>query len=94
MKQRKWNWEFLEAAHRHSIYNRDEIMKSTWCGCFYCGHIFPPSELDEAMDWTDDYAAQITALCPECMIDSVIGDASGFPVTDKEFLDGMYEYFF
>ena len=94
MNQKKWNKQYLDAAHKHSIYNRQEILKSTKCGCFYCGHIFTPAELDEEMDWTDDYASQTTALCPVCMIDSVIGDASGFPVADKTFLDGMYEYFF
>ena len=94
MDMKKWDKEYLEAAHKHSIYNRDEILKSRYCGCFYCEHIFSPAELDEEADWTDDYAEQNTALCPECMIDSVIGDASGYPVTDKEFLDAMYQYFF
>ena len=94
MKQNKWSMEYLEAAHKHSLYNYGEIKKSRFCGCFYCGHIFTPEELDEDMDWTDDYAEQTTALCPKCMIDSIIGDASGYPVTDKAFLDAMCEHFF
>jgi hypothetical protein len=34
-----------------------------------------------------------TALCPECRIDSVIGDASSFAIT-TEFLARMHDYWF
>ncbi len=34
-----------------------------------------------------------TALCPSCRIDSVIGDAAGFPVT-KDFLRAMNRHWF
>jgi hypothetical protein len=34
-----------------------------------------------------------TALCPERMIDSVLGDASGFPIT-PDFLAAMHQYWF
>lgn len=62
-------------------------MASRLCGCFYCGAIFPPSEI---MDWIDRGR---TALCARCGIDSVIGDRSGFPIT-SEFLDQMNHYWF
>ena len=94
MQEVTWSREQLEAAHKHSIYNRDEILRSGLCGCFYCGHVFTPDELDEEMDWTDMYAEQATALCPKCMIDAVIGDASGYPVADGAFQNSMFEYFF
>jgi hypothetical protein len=35
-----------------------------------------------------------TALCPKCNIDAVIGSASGYPVTDKGFLQTMYGFYF
>jgi hypothetical protein len=47
-------------------------------------------ELSEIADWIDE---QQTALCPKCGIDSVIGSASGFPIS-KEFLHEMCEYWF
>lgn len=62
-------------------------MASRLCGCFYCGAIFPPSEI---MDWGDEGR---TALCARCGIDSVIGDRSGFPIT-SEFLGQMNHYWF
>ena len=72
----------IERAHRHSIRHRAEIATSGWCGCFYCLEIFDAREIGV---WTDQGD---TALCPYCGIDSVIGDASGFPVT-SEFLNAM-----
>ena len=67
--------EDLEAAHKHCSGHRDEIAASTACGCFYCVSIFQPNEIE---DWVNNGGS---ALCPRCGIDSVIGDASGFPVT-------------
>ena len=34
-----------------------------------------------------------TAVCPNCTVDSVIGDASGYPIT-KELLDDMNKKWF
>ncbi len=75
-------------AHRFSIYNKDQITKSSRCGCFYCVKIFSPDEIDEWIDPDED-----TALCPYCDIDSVIGDASGYEITE-EFLKKMNERWF
>ena len=74
-------------AHGHSIYHREEILASTICGCFYCKATFPPSAIGS---WTDD---DTTALCPRCGIDSVIGDASGYPI-DGSFLSTMRSHWF
>lgn len=78
----------LYFAHRRSIHNRDEILRSHACGCFACLAIYQPSEI---WDWVDEDAD--TATCPRCQIDSVIGDASGFPI-DREFLSRMEVRFF
>lgn len=64
------------AAHQHSIRHRQEIESSERCGCFYCLAEFEP---DAITDWVDE--GGVTALCPKCGIDSVIGSASGFPIT-------------
>lgn len=67
-------------AHGHSIRHHDEVLRSELCGCFYCCRIFAPSAIEK---WVDDgeSVSQRTALCPYCSIDSVIGSASGYPIT-------------
>jgi len=65
----------LKLAHRRSIRHRAEIEASRSCGCFSCERIFSP---DRIVDWIDK---DQTALCPSCGIDSVIGKASGLPIT-------------
>jgi hypothetical protein len=82
-----------EAAHTHAANNRHEIIRSTNCGCFYCGEIFAPSEITR---WIDDWhnsRQRFTATCPRCGIDAVIGDKAGY-VFSKEFLSGMYDRWF
>lgn len=74
-------------AHRRCVMHRTELEKSDLCGCFYCMANFSPSKIHK---WTDQ---EQTALCPECGIDSVIGSASGFPIT-KEFLERMHAHWF
>jgi hypothetical protein len=83
--------EVLEAAHRHSIRHREEILASSECGCFHCIAIFPPSHITS---WIDEPGAPAaTAWCPRCVIDSVIASASGFPIT-VEFLWEMKQHWF
>lgn len=74
------------AAHNHSIRHRREIEASDSCGCFYCLAIFKPNEIER---WLNEG----TALCPHCAIDSVIGSASGYPVTSN-FLRKMKHHWF
>lgn len=68
--------------------NYEQIEKSEKCGCFFCGEIFSPSEIT---DYLPDEPP--TAECPFCHTDSVIGDASGFPIT-KDFLKKMKKRWF
>src|SRR5215470_5782451 len=72
----------LRRAHGHSIRHFGELRRSGLCGCFGCLDVF---EFKHVREWTD---GGLTALCPSCGIDSVIGDASGFPITE-EFLAAM-----
>lgn len=74
-------------AHRFSSYHRIELEKDSICGCFYCLKIYSPSEINE---WWDN---EKTAVCPYCGIDSVIGESSGFPITEQ-FLTGMNKKMF
>ena len=47
---------------------KNEIKKSSTCGCFYCLKTFPASEVVEYWDKNQ------TPVCPKCGHDSVIGD--------------------
>lgn len=83
------NLKDLEQMRNHSINNRNEIEKSESCGCYHCKKIFVSSEVKE---WLKDKNGE-TARCPYCSIDSVIGDASGYLITE-EFLNKMNEKWF
>ena len=75
-------------AHKYSKNNKDKLLMDSSCGCFYCCEIFNPTEINE---WVHD--DNVTALCPFCGIDSIIGEYSAFPIT-KEFLTEMNKYWF
>jgi hypothetical protein len=77
----------FEKAHRFSSHHRNDLEKDRICGCFYCLKIFIPYEITE---WCDN---EKTALCPNCGIDSVIGESSGFPITEL-FLKDMHQEWF
>jgi hypothetical protein len=77
----------LEQAHRHSSRHREELRRSGRCGCFYCLAVFQYQDINE---WTDDGQ---TACCPVCNIDSVLGDASGFYLSE-DFLRAMHDRWF
>lgn len=76
-------------AHAHSIDHRHLLAQSERCGCFHCLAVFTP---DAITRWTDEVNGEgVTALCPRCGIDSVIGTASGFPV-ERGFLGRMRQH--
>ena len=77
----------LENAHIHCTGNEGALRESTIAGCFYCSEIFRPTEVKDFLE------GERTALCPRCGIDSVIGDRSGFPITER-FLRRMHAYWF
>lgn len=95
------------AAHRHSSHHRQDINRSTQCACFFCCSIFAPSEIVDWVDWPentadgmgDDIADEftdengVTALCPRCGVDAVIGSDAGYPLTNL-FLKKMRQHWF
>ncbi len=76
-------------AHAHCTANRAAVQASTMCGCFCCGAVFPPAHITH---WLADRNGD-TACCPQCRIDAVLGDASGYPLT-VEFLAAMRRMWF
>ena len=82
--------ELLTAAHDAPSSHEDVLGRSDLCGCFYCLKTFPPSAIAE---WVEEPRGGRTAVCPHRGIDSVLGSASGFPLT-HEFLEAMCERWF
>ena len=81
--------QVLEEAHDASFQNRRILEKSKKCACFFCNNIFSPAEIEE---WCHDRDGD-TAVCPYCEIDSVIGDAAVYPLTE-DFIIQMNLYWF
>ena len=82
----------LCAAHEASRFNREGLGHDKKCGCFFCLKIYSPSEIEE---WSpEEYEGEeVTAICPHCGIDSVLGESSGFPIT-QDFLKVMHHKYF
>lgn len=74
-------------AHRHTANNREEIERSQFCYCICCQTYCKPSEIDDYVD------GGITAICPNCDCDAVIGDACGIKLTD-ELLEALNKKYF
>lgn len=85
----KWCYtaEGMEWAREQSMNNLEAIDASQWAGCFYCGELFKADQVKSYIQ------PEGTALCPLCHIDSVIGDASGAPLSHK-FLERMHMKWF
>ncbi|MCF0113468.1 MAG: sel1 repeat family protein [Bacilli bacterium] len=88
MKAKPETTQFDDYA-RHSKNNEIEILNSKRCGCFFCRGIY---DARNVKDWSND-AGGASALCPECGVDAVIGDASGVPL-DKPLLKQMNQFYF
>lgn len=74
-------------AHEHARNNRSELAASAKCGCFFCRAIFDPKIIAEFADNGQ------TAICPNCGIDSLIGDKAGYDL-NNEFLMAMFRRWF
>ena len=88
----------IKQAHRLAATNRKLILASKECGCFHCEAVFAPSSIEEWIEETQGNYSKapdpFTAVCPECGIDSVLGDACEYSVTDPAFLRAMRIHWF
>ena len=69
---------YYPSISKASFENHDSVRGSAMCGCYHCCSIFPSSEMTWE-DWIQDRHG-MTAVCPRCHIDSVLGDAAGIPI--------------
>jgi hypothetical protein len=85
--QRRERWKQLPTAVRKQIaeypsttHNRQLLAESEMAGCISCLQIFSPNEI---VNWRDSFESMTgeTALCPNCGDDSIVGSASGIPIT-------------
>ena len=98
----------ISPAHAvaHSFRNRAEVERSESCACFHCYARFAPTDICLWMDSDDpndeDPGALrddtspfrgMTAICPRCKYDSVIGSASGYELSD-DILRSLYDYWY
>ena len=89
----EWSEIDLELAHKYSSNHKPELERDSLCGCFYCGTIFSPQEINNWIIAETPIDYRGTAVCPYCGIDSVIGVSSGYPIT-KDFLGRMSQKWF
>ena len=81
--------EFIK-AHTYSRNNSSILDNNQLCGCFYCIKTFTANKIK---DWIIEPDDSKTAICPYCGIDSVIGENTGFEITEV-FLQKMHKYWF
>ena len=83
--------EILKHLNLKCFENQSILENSKKCGCFYCLKIFTPAEIT---NWINDAGGK-TALCPYCMIDSVIPESDrGDYELNTELLKDMNKYWF
>ena len=83
------NTNEIEEVHKHTFANQNEIKKSIKCKCVHCDKTFDKNKIKE---WIKDKDG-LTAVCPYCDVDAVIGDASGI-IFDDILFKQIKEYFF
>ena len=96
-QEHDYSEEYIVQAHKHSIFHALEIEASSVCCCYYCGFQFDPHDpaLEfEFWDTEDLQGREPTITCPMCGIDCVLGDASGYPVTEPAFIQAMTTHAF
>ncbi len=80
----------LEGYRAHSRNNEIEILRSQKCGCFFCEKTYSARKISQ---WENGTNGGASAICPECGMATVLGDASGIPLT-KALLKEMSMAFF
>jgi len=98
-EERKKANPILAEAARHGVQNREEISKSALCRCYCCLKTFPSEAIYDWWDLPKDSAGTgtevlgMTAVCPFCGVDSVLGDQCGYELSEV-FLKEMQQHWF
>lgn len=79
----------FDKIFRLSLNNKEILSKSKLCGCYHCGHIFQPNEIENYMESRTEQ----TATCTFCEMDAVIPSTDEFPITKENlFLLGAISF--
>lgn len=73
----------------HTTNNDLEILQSHKCSCLFCRHTI---DARDVQDWINDDQG-VSAICPECGMDTLIGDASGYSFSKEELREINLTYF-
>lgn len=68
----------LIEKHKHCSNNKQEIEKSSTCGCFCCGEIFDSKDIKNWVKGNEQ-----TAICSYCYVNAILGDASGINISNN-----------
>ena len=100
LEERRKAEPVLTMAHQQSFGNRVKISRSSLCACFCCLKTFSSEAIrtwwDRPKESADTDAAEtlgITAVCPYCGMDSVLGDQCGYELSNA-FLKRMERFWF
>ena len=78
---------------RNNAHNsKEDLIRCTRCGCFNCLHIFLAKDISEWVYEKQGNRRRLSALCPFCEAETIIGDDTGFPL-NKELLMAMKKLF-
>lgn len=89
-----WSRGEVEEAWNHARENVREVQASTLCVCIQCQAYFSPSRIAEWLNRTGEHtfkpgpvpSVKGAAMCPNCGMDYVLGDASGLPIQNPNFM--------
>lgn len=81
-RMRSMSWISLKSVKKHLHNNDVEILDSKECVCLACRRSFSARSVS---DWFNDKGNN-TALCPECGMEAVLGDASGIVLNHEDVL--------
>lgn len=87
----------LEELHRYSNNHREVLQAASRAGCFYCGAVFSPVDIEDWIDGPQAHSGHtgdgVTALCPHRGMDSVLPQTNTITIT-PQLLSEMREFWF
>ena len=86
----KYTKEQYPDIYKHTKNNELDILRSKNCSCLFCRQTFNARKVSE---WTSGKNNQMSAICPECGMDTLVGDASGYVFGIEDLKEINHEYF-
>jgi hypothetical protein len=85
----------LEKVYKACSENENAIKHSKECGCFHCITFFAPDKITQWRNGQPEDASEpvLTAICPNCGMESVLPDSLYFNL-DQKLLKEMHQKFF